>query len=503
MPFAQLHYPFENKDRFEEKFPGDFIVEYVAQTRGWFYTLMVLSTALFDRAPFRNCICHGVVLDEQNKKLSKRLKNYPDPNFVFETYGSDALRWYMMSSPLMTGGDLTMSKDGNDIAKEMRQVILRIWNAYSFFTLYANIDGVQARFRTDQEQVLDRYILGKARQLIANIGARLDIYNLPGAYSAVPGFVDALNNWYIRSRRGSFWSDGCSRDKQDAFDTLYTILTLFCRALAPMMPLITERIYTALTGERSVHLTAWPDVEALPDDRELLHQMDIGRDICSSVLTLREAHRRRTRLPLKTLTVAHPAAAMLESYGALIAESVNVKTVVFTAEVAGFGSRDIKVNSKLGAKLGAKFKEVLAAQRARTWIMRDDGQVEIAGIILDPLDFELRLQTAEGLVAQPFDNWRGVVVLDTEIYPELQAEGWARDFIRLVQTTRKKVAYNVTDRIKITASVSPELVHALTEFNSYVMRETLAVAFDLVTDEAFDHNAKSDGGRTRPLPREG
>jgi len=490
MPFAQLHYPFENRDRFEANFPGDFIVEYVAQTRGWFYTLMVLSTALFDRAPFRNCICHGVVLDEQNKKLSKRLKNYPDPNFVFETYGADALRWYMMSSPLMTGGDLTMSLDGSDIAKEMRQVILRIWNAYSFFTLYANIDRVQARFRTDQAHILDRYILGKARQLIADIGARLDIYNLPGAYAAVPGFVDALNNWYIRSRRGSFWSDGCSADKQDAFDTLYTVLTLFCRALAPMMPLITERMYTALTGERSVHLADWPDVKSLPDDRDLLHRMDLSRDICSSVLTLREAHRRRTRLPLKTLTVAHPDAAMLESYGAIIAESVNVKTVVFTAEVAGFGSRDIKVNSKLGAKLGAKFKEVLAAQRARAWIMRADGRVEIAGIVLDQHDFELRLQTAQGLVGEPFDSWRGVVALDTEIYPELQAEGWARDFVRLVQTTRKQAAYNVTDRIRIAASVSPELAHAFNEFNAYVKRETLAVAFDLVTDDAFDCNAR-------------
>ena len=195
-------------------------------------------------------------------------------------------------------------------------------------------------------------------------------------------------------------------------------------------------------------------------------------------------------MPLKTLTVAHPDAAMLEDYAAIIAESINVKIVVFTTELAGFGSRDIKVNSKLGAKLGAKFKEVLAAQRARAWIMRADGHVEIAGIVLDPHDFELRLQTAQGLVAEPFDSWRGVVALDTEIYPELQAEGWARDFIRLVQTTRKQAAYNVTDRIRIAASISPELTHAFTEFNSYVKRETLAVAFDLVTDDDFDCTAR-------------
>ena len=491
MPFAQQHYPFENKERFEKNFPGDFIVEYVAQTRGWFYTLMVLSTALFDRAPFRNCVCHGVVLDENNKKLSKRLKNYPDPAFVFDTYGADALRWYMMSSPLMTGGDLALSRDGADIAKSMRQVMLRTWNAYSFFTLYANIDGVKARYRTDQEHVLDRYILAKTRELISEVGARLDAYNIPGAYAVVSGFVDALNNWYIRSRRSSFWADGQTRDKQDAFDTLYTVLTLFCRTLAPMMPLVTERIYTALTGERSVHLADWPDVKSLPEDQAMMHHMDLGRDVVSSVLTLREAHKRRTRLPLKKLTIAHPDAAKLEQYSGIIADAINVKEVVLTADVASFGSRDIKVNSKLGARIGAKFKEVLAAQRARTWVMRPDGKVEIAGIILDTHDFELRLQAMEDVVAEPFDAWRGVVVLDTRIHPELQAEGWARDFTRLVQSARKQAGFNVTDRVEIVASVAPELEHALREFKTYVTGETLAVRFDLVAKGALGSHGKA------------
>lgn len=484
MPFAQLHYPFENKDRFEENFPGDFIVEYVAQTRGWFYTLMVLSTALFDRAPFRNCVCHGVVLDENNKKLSKRLKNYPDPNYVFDTYGADALRWYMMSSPLMSGGDLAMSKDGSDIAKAMRQVILRVWNAYSFFTLYANIDGTTARFRTDQDHVLDRYVLAKARELIANVGDRLDHNDIPGAYGLVPSFVDALNNWYIRSRRSAFWSNEPTADKQDAFDTLYTVLLLFCRTLAPMMPLITERIYTALTGERSVHLTDWPDLDTLPADSTLLHQMDLGRDVCSSVLTLREAHRRRTRLPLKLLTVAHPEADIFEQYREIIAEAINVKDVAFTKDISAFGSRDIKVNSKLGAKIGAKFKEVLAAQRSRNWTMRNDGRVEIAGIILGQEDFELRLQTIEGVVAEPFDSWRGLVVLDIHVYPELQAEGWARDFVRIIQAARKQLGLVVTDRIRISASVAPELMHALMEYSSYIKGETLAVNLALSSGDA-------------------
>jgi isoleucyl-tRNA synthetase len=482
MPFAQLHYPFENKDRFEQNFPGDFIVEYVAQTRGWFYTLMVLSTILFDRAPFRNCICHGVVLDKQDRKLSKRLKNYPNPKFVLGTYGADALRWYMLSSPLMSGGDLSMYEDGSDIATAMRQVILRIWNAYSFFTLYANIDGIRANFHTDQQHPLDRYILGKMRELAIELGARLDAYNIPGAYAIVSNFVDALNNWYIRNRRPAFWSDQATQDKQDAFDTLYTVLVLFCRTMAPMLPLIAERIYTALTGERSVHLSDWPDAERLPVDRDLSHLMDLARDICSSVMTLREMHRRRTRLPLKKLTVAHLEASRLQPYRDIIGDAINVKNVVFNSDVAAFGSRDIKVNSKLGARIGPKFKEVLAAQRARTWIMRNDGRVEIAGIILDPHDFELRLHTTEELVAEPFDAWRGVVVLDPNIYPELQAEGWARDFVRLVQNTRKQAGLEAVDRINIAASVSPELVHALREHVGYIKHETLAVNVDLATD---------------------
>jgi isoleucyl-tRNA synthetase len=489
MPFAQLHYPFENKDRFEANFPGDFIVEYVAQTRGWFYTLMVLSTALFDRAPFRNCVCHGVVLDENNKKLSKRLKNYPDPTFVFDTYGADALRWYMLSSNLMNGGDLAMSKDGSDIAKGMRQVILRIWNAYSFFTLYANIDGVRAALRTNQANALDRYILAKTHELVVNLDRRLEDNNLPAAYGIVPTFVDALNNWYIRCRRSAFWSDDLTADKQDAFDTLYTVLTLFCRAVAPMLPLISERIYQALTGERSVHLTAWPATDDLPGDAEEVRLMDLARDACSSVLTLREAHRRRTRLPLKSLTLAHPNADALAPFRDIIADAINVKEVILTHEITAYGSRDIKVNSKLGASLGSKFKQVLAAQRAREWIMRSDGRVEIAGVVLEPRDFELRLQTHGDVVAEPFDAWRGVVVLDTKVYPHLQAEGWARDFVRLVQSARKQSGLHVTDRINVAAFVAPELRHALLEFQDHISKETLATRLEIGTEELQDERS--------------
>ena len=213
MPFCQVHYPFENKEWFESHFPGDFIVEYVGQTRGWFYTLMVMSTALFDKAPFRSAIGHGIVLDENKQKLSKRLKNYPDPIAVFNDYGADALRWYMLSSPLMAGGDLAMPKDGKAIGEAVRAVLLPLWNAYSFFTLYANIDGIKGQLHrlTKPRRELDRYILVQVGQLVRAVQTAMDSFDIPAACNALPPFIEALNNWYIRRSRDQFLESGEGR----------------------------------------------------------------------------------------------------------------------------------------------------------------------------------------------------------------------------------------------------------------------------------------------------
>jgi isoleucyl-tRNA synthetase len=477
MPFAQLHYPFENKERFDANFPGDFIVEYVAQTRGWFYTLMVLATALFDRAPFKNCICHGVVLGDDHQKMSKRLKNYPDPTKVFDTFGADALRWHLLASPLMMGGDLAVSRA--EIGKAMRQAILPVWNAYYFFTLYANIDGVKARLRANQKGVLDRYMLAKTREMIAAIQDRLDHYDIPGAYSAVPPFIEALNNWYIRRSRSRFWVEGQGADKRDAFDTLYTALTLCCRAMAPLLPFVTERIHMALTGEPSVHLADWPDTAQLPQEAELVRQMDLVREVCSATLTLREARRLRVRLPLRKLTVAHPVAAILEPFKDIIAEEVNVKEVTLSSDVAGFGRRELKVNPKIGAKIGAKIKEVLPAAKDGKWTELPDGRVEVAGVTLDKPDFEMRLVTGEGVAAETIARGLGLVLLDTAIDPQLQAEGWARDFVRLVQNARKDAGLAVTDRIALTARLDGPLAEAVKRHAAYVGGETLSVGLNL------------------------
>ncbi len=474
MPFAQQHYPFENKDRFDKNFPGDFVVEYVAQTRGWFYTMMVISTALFDRAPFRNCICHGVVLDENYQKLSKRLKNYPDPIEVFNTSGADALRWYMMSSPLMIGGDLAMAKNAKSITKATRPVILRLWNAYVFFTLYANIDGLKAKIATESENLLDRYILAKTRNLVNAIEAKLEAFDIPGAYEQVNPHIEALNNWYIRNRRSAFWSNNGTEDKRAAYDTLYTCLTITCRAVAPLMPMIAEEIYTSLTGEESVHLSDWPNINELPRDENLVYEMDLIRSACSAVLTVREESRRRVRLPLSQLTIAHPESAALARFKDVIANEVNVKVVNLTTDLLQFGTREIRVDPSLGKSLGSKMKEVFVAQKDGDWRQRDDGVVEIAGIELMPNQYEIRVKPIENLASKPFDQGRGVVVLDTLITKELQAEGWARDMVRLIQSARKDAGFELTDRIAVEIATASDLLAAIELYSDVIMAETLA-----------------------------
>lgn len=475
MPFAQVHYPFENKEWFEQNFPGDFIVEYIAQTRGWFYTLMVMSSALFDRAPFRNCMCHGVVLDEKRQKLSKRLQNYTDPLEVFDKQGADALRWYLVSSPVLSGGDLAVPKDGRPIREALRLVILPIWNAYYFFCLYANADAFKAEVQTDAEAVLDRYILAKTRTLVEDVTACMDIYDLPGACAVVSRYIDALNNWYIRRSRPRFWKSERDQDKIEAYNTLYTVLNTVFRVVAPLLPLVSEEMYKGLTGEKSVHLTDWPDPEALPADRDLVEDMDRVRDVCSSVLAIREAQNLRVRLPLASLTVAGPNAARLEPFIQLIQDEVNVKDVHLTASSEAYGTLELQVNKRIGARLGKAMREVLAAAGRGEWRKLDDERVEVGGEILGPDDFSLRLKTPDGVAAQALSDGSDVVVLDVQVTPELEREGLARDLVRLVQMTRKDAGLHISDRIALALSVPDEVQAAVETHRDFICHETLAV----------------------------
>ena len=480
MPFAQVHYPFENRDWFETHFPADFITEYVAQTRGWFYTMHVLATALFDRPPFENCICHGVVLDENGQKLSKRMRNYPSPEEVFSTYGADALRWFLSSSPILRGADLQIDREGHVIREIVRLVLRPIWNAYYFFCLYANADGVRAVSRADAKGVLDRYILAKAGDLVRGVEKSLDEYDIPGACAEVAAFIDALNNWYIRRSRDRFWAENGSADKADAYDTLYTVLVVALRAASPLLPLISEEVYRGLTREESVHLGDWPDASLLPADPELVQAMDRAREVCSAALALRRAHDVRVRQPLRELVVAGAGVESLRPFAALVADEVNVKSVSLSAEIERFASFKVQVNARsVGKRLGKKTQEVIAAAKAGRWKQVAPGTVEVAGESLSGDDFQLLLEPRPGVVCQPLGSNDAIVILDVAIDEGLASEGVARDVVRAVQQARREAGLHVSDRIRVALELPEDWRASAERFRAYIAEQTLATELAL------------------------
>ncbi|MBF0380126.1 MAG: isoleucine--tRNA ligase [Magnetococcales bacterium] len=489
MPFAQVHYPFENKDWFEAHFPADFIVEYIAQTRGWFYTLMVLGTALFDKPPFLNCICHGVVLDENAQKLSKRLRNYPSPDEVFGSHGSDALRWFLISSNILRGGNLSIDRKGTLIAKSARQVIIPLWNAFHFFCLYANIDKIKAEFDTSSDHVLDRYVLSKYRLMSEAVESNLNNNDIPGACSSIVDFTDVLTNWYLRRSRSRFWAnneaDGASIDKQRAYNTLYSVITLMARNLAPFLPLLTEEIYRSLTGEESVHLSDWPDFTTLPNDVELTQDMDAIRAICSTVKSLREVHNLRNRLPLPSMTLAGEKAKRLEPFFSVIQDEVNIKSINVASDLDDVAETLMFIKTPIvGKRLGKKMKGVLAASKAGEWQLNDDGSVTIDSERLETHEFELRIKPLEGMTGEALLNNEMMVTIDTDVTPELEREGLARDFVRHIQTARKEHGFQVSDRIKVHYfSNDKEILSAFDENQEYISEQILAVSLQPVNAE--------------------
>ncbi|MBL9077799.1 MAG: isoleucine--tRNA ligase [Planctomycetes bacterium] len=495
MPFAQVHYPFENKQWFESHFPADFIVEYVAQTRGWFYTLVVLATALFDKPPFANVICHGVVLDENGQKLSKSLRNYPDPEELFAKVGADALRWFLMSSPILRGGDLQIAKDGKQIHEVVRLVLNPIWNAYYFFTLYANTDGVRARRRADQAAVLDRYALAKTRTMVEGVQRCMDEYDLAAACQVVKEYLDALNNWYIRRSRPRFWGETGAADRQDAYDTLYTCLVTLCEAAAPLLPLLCEQVWRGLTGGESVHLANWPAAGALPADAALVEEMDRVRDACSVGLSLREAKKLRTRLPLPRVTLAgRSAGRMVRDFGAIVGEELNVQHVGSVDDYRDFATARLQVDAKaLGPKLGAKMKDVLAATKSGAWQLAG-GRAEIGGVTLEPGEFVLQLVPKDGITAAALSTNDVVLVLDTAVTPELEAKGARNDFVRLVQQARKDAGLHVSDRIALWIDTDAATAALLRAHVAYVQEQVLATDVHFVAPPATAFAAEGKVG---------
>ncbi|MEO6880477.1 MAG: class I tRNA ligase family protein, partial [Mycobacteriaceae bacterium] len=477
MPYAQVHYPFENREWFESHYPGDFIVEYNGQTRGWFYTLHVLATALFDRPSFRTVVAHGIVLGDDGTKMSKSLRNYPDVNEVFDRDGSDAMRWFLMSSPILRGGNLVVTERG--IREGVRQALLPIWNAWSFLQLYAEVPGT---WRTDSVHVLDRYVLAKLASCRTRMTQALGDNDIAGACDELRSFADALTNWYVRRSRSRFWAG-----ERDAVDTLHTVLETLCRLAAPLLPLITEVVWRGLTGGRSVHLTDWPTADELPADPQLVAAMDEVRTVCSTVLGVRKARDLRVRLPLTSVTVAGSPEllARLQPFTGLIADEVNVKAVHLSGDVDTFGRFELAVNARaLGPRLGSRVQEVIKAVKTQQWSPGADDTIVAAGEVLGDGEFTRRLvaQDPESTAALPGGG--GLVVLDLTVTEALEAEGWARDVIRKLQELRRTMDLPVSTRIAVVLQVPDGLRTWAQTHRALIAGEVLAVEMELAHERA-------------------
>ncbi|CAA9323425.1 MAG: Isoleucyl-tRNA synthetase [uncultured Friedmanniella sp.] len=507
MPYAQVHYPFENASWFEHHYPGDFIVEYIGQTRGWFYTMHVLATALFDRPAFSSCISHGIVLGSDGQKMSKSLRNYPDVSEVFDRDGADAMRWFLMSSPILRGGNLVVTEQG--IREGVRQVMIPLWNAWYFFSLYANVarsgQGYDAQLRHDSPDVLDRYILAKLHQLVRSLTTSLDALDVAAACDATRNFLEVLSNWYIRRSRGRFW-DGESAGSQAAFDTLYTVLEVLNRAIAPLLPLTTEEIWRGLTGGRSVHLTDWPDAGLLRADDALVAAMDRVREVCSTGSGLRKAEGLRVRLPLAKLTVVAEDAAALAPFRDLVADELNVRTVEVTDVASGdpsaFGVRQtLQVLARAaGPRLGKQVQVAIRGSKSGDWSVAEDGTVTAGGIALVEGEYALQTVVAD---ADPGDQRAvamlrggGFVILDTAVTPELAAEGLARDVIRAVQQARRDAGLQVSDRVALTLGGGADLVAAVQTHADLIRTETLAASME-VAEQPLGADAVDIGDKQR------
>lgn len=486
MPYGQVHFPFENEEWFNTHHPADFIVEYIGQTRGWFYMLHILATAIFDRPAFKNVISHGIVLGSDGQKMSKSLQNYPDVNDVLDRDGSDAMRWFLMASPILRGGNLVVTEQG--IRDGVRQVILPLWNVYSFFTLYTNAanngEGYVAKLRYDGYQdSLDRYLVSNTASMVEAMTTALDGYEISDACDALRDYLDMLTNWYVRRSRQRFFDED-----QDAFDALYTALEALCRVAAPLLPLVTEEIWRGLTGERSVHLSDWPSPADFHADAELVSAMEVVRQVCSVGSSLRKAAKLRVRLPLQELTVVVPSAVSLLPFAEIIADELNLKNVRFEdeadASLAEFGiEQRLTVNARAaGPRLGKDVQLAIKGAKNGDWSVDDAGVVTSGGLALVAGEYSLETAVSEShdgsfsVALLP----GGFLVLNTEVTADLEAEGIARDMVRSIQQARKDADLMVSDRIVTTISAPQEIIDALEVNAELVRQETLSLRLELV-----------------------
>jgi isoleucyl-tRNA synthetase len=490
MPYAQNHYPFENKEFFERNFPADFISEGLDQTRGWFYTLTILAAALFKGPAFKNVIVNGLVLAEDGKKMSKSERNYTDPMDVINKYGADALRLFLMYSSVVKAEDLKYSDDG--VKDILKTIIIPLWNAYSFFITYANIDNVKPKKAPDSpENPLDRWILSEAEGMVLEVTENFEAYDLQKAISPMVDFIDLLNNWYIRRSRRRFWKSGNDLDKEQAYQTLFAVLMKLIVSACPVVPFITEEIYQNLRDEtmpESVHLCDFPVGDEKKRDEELEQKMAITRKAVSLGRALRSMHEIKIRQPLKAIhvvTLDVEERKILREMEDIIRDELNVKDVIFRDNEEDVVVYSAKANFKiLGKELGKHMKE--AARKIEQLNMREiQSLMEGATLALDLTDSTFDL-TRDGIIVQRLEkeNLKVLnedsltVALDPEITDELKQEGIVRDLVRYVQNMRKEADLDVTDRIRLRLYGQEDLKTAVSAFEDYLLSETLAVNWE-------------------------
>jgi isoleucyl-tRNA synthetase len=474
MPYGQYHYPFENAEHFRTHFPSDFIVEYTGQIRGWFYVLHVLSTALFQRPAFKDCMVHGTLLAADGKKISKSLKNYTDPLELIDLHGADAFRAYLLSSNAVVMADLSFRDDG--VENMIKSLMLPYWNALSFFTTYAEIDEIDvelvANTNANKLSEIDSYILGECEVLVQKVTEALNSFEVHEGMRLFPQFFEVLNNWYIRRSRERVWAEEKhSDDKLSFYSTVYRVLSRVTLILAPFCPFISEAVWKRLGKSESVHLATWPEYDSRFVNTILIEEISFVRAIISAGLFIRAREKVRVRQPLATLKIAYSKSFPFDKFIDLIKDELNVKHVIVFEDASKLAKKVAKANAKLlGPRFGKDVQTIIKNLKEGLFTQKEDGTVEVAGFTLRAEEIEIAFAPHDGLFVEPIEG--GVVALDLAITPELELEGAARDLVRTIQDLRKEADLNISDRIRLSIEGCEELI---VHHGDYIKNETLCI----------------------------
>ena len=498
MPFAQWHYPFENQDKFEQNFPANFISEAIDQTRGWFYTLEAISTVLFDKAPFKNCIVMGHVQDAEGRKMSKHLGNVVNPFDALDKFGADSLRWYFYT----TSAPWLPKRFSEEAVQEgQRKFLATLQNVYAFFTMYAQIDGFDPLAHPLDKvelSLMDKWILSRLNSLIARVDDDLANYRIPEPAAAIQDFVDELSNWYVRRGRERFWGKGMAGDKEAAFATLYHVLVTLSKVIAPFVPFMAEQIYQNLVvnnvpgAVESVHLCDFPVADMSRVDKDMEEQMEGLLEVVQLGRACRNAANMKVRQPSARLFVK--GVTFTEAYQALCEDELNVKQVIFTESARDFTTYKLKPQMRT---LGPKYGKLLG-KIGQHLLTMDGNDVVDAFARGETVSFDIEGTTVElaggDVLTEPMQKPgfvaledKGVtVVLDTNLTPELINEGYAREVISKLQTMRKETGFEVTDRIDVRYTCGDELDKAIQAGMEMIRRGTLALSVEKAeADDTF------------------